>query len=90
VEQTGNPGLRSPAGGIPLWLAKLKVERYWARTVYIYRYLVRRYLDSYPAPTKFELQSYLAKQLEEVSSALAVGPTGRQFLRHVTLNMLGL
>jgi hypothetical protein len=90
VEQTGNPGIRSPAEGIPLWLAKLKAERYSARTVHIYRYLIRRYLDSHPAPTKFELQSYLAKRLEEVSPALAVGPTVRQFLRLITLNMLGL
>ena len=43
VEQAGNPGLRSPAEGIPLWLAKLKAERYSARTVHMYGYLAGRY-----------------------------------------------
>jgi site-specific recombinase XerD len=70
VEQTGTLGLRSPTEGIPLWLAKLKAERYSARTVHMYRYLARRYLDRHPAPTKLEVQSYLAKRLEEVSPAL--------------------
>ncbi len=31
VEPTGALGLRSPAEGIPLWLAKLKGERLWTR-----------------------------------------------------------
>ena len=37
----------------------------------MYQYLVRRYLNRSPVPTKFELQSYLARRLEEVSPAAA-------------------
>lgn len=70
VEQTDAIGLRSPAEGIPLWLAKLKAERYSARTVHMYGYLAGRYLDRHPAPTKLGVQSYLARRLEEVSPAL--------------------
>jgi integrase len=70
VEETGGPGLRSPAEGIPLWIAKLKAERYSARTVHMYGYLAGRYLDRHPAPTRLEVQSYLARRLEEVSPAL--------------------
>ena len=70
VEQTGAPGLQSPAEGIPLWLAKLRAERYSARTVHMYGYLAGRYLDRHPAPTKFGVQSYLAERLEQVSPAL--------------------
>jgi integrase len=70
VEPADAPGLRSPAEGIPLWLAKLKAERYSARTVHMYGYLAGRYLERHPAPTKLEVQSYLAKRLEEVSPAL--------------------
>ena len=32
VEPTGVLGLRSPAEGIPLWLANLKAERLWTRS----------------------------------------------------------
>ena len=32
VEPTNVMGLRSPADGIPLWLAKLKAERLWTRS----------------------------------------------------------
>jgi integrase len=70
VEMPGSPGLPSPAEGIPLWLAKLKAERYSARTVHMYGYLAGRYLDRHPAPTKLGVQSYLARRLEEVSPAL--------------------
>jgi integrase/recombinase XerC len=37
----------------------------------MYEYLARRYLGRNPTPTKFELQSYLAKRLEDVSPAAA-------------------
>ena len=70
VEPTGVLGLRSPAEGIPLWLAKLKAERYSARTVHMYGYLAGRYLNKHPAPTKLGVQSYLAERLEQVSPAL--------------------
>ena len=64
------PGLQTPAEGMPLWVAKLRAERYSERTVHMYRYLAGRYLEKDPAPTKFGIQSYLAERLEEVSPAL--------------------
>lgn len=70
VEPTGVLGLRSPAEGIPLWLAKLKAERYSPRTVHMYGYLARRYLEQDSMPTKLGVQSYLAGRLEQVSPAL--------------------
>jgi len=70
VEPTGVLGLRSPAEGITLWLAKLKAERYSPRTVHMYGYLARRYLEQDPMPTKLGVQSYLAERLERVSPAL--------------------
>ena len=30
------PGLQSPIEGIPLWVAKLKAERYSGRTIHMY------------------------------------------------------
>ena len=71
VELTGAPGIQTPAEGIPLWLAKLRSERYSQRTVHMYEYLARRYLKQNPNPTKFEIQSYLAERLEKVSPAAA-------------------
>ncbi len=71
VAPTDAPGLHSPIEGVPLWLAKLRAGRYAQRTVHMYEYLARRYLSHSPAPTKFEVQSYLAKRLEEVSPAAA-------------------
>jgi len=70
VALTAAPGLQTPAEGIPLWVAKLKAERYAARTVHMYRYYVRRYLERDPVPTKLGVQSYLAKRLEQVSPAM--------------------
>lgn len=71
VALTESPGIQTPAEGIPLWLAKLRAERYAQRAIHMYEYLARRYLKVNPMPTKFELQSYLAKRLEEVSPAAA-------------------
>ncbi|MFC2048457.1 hypothetical protein ACFLSK_03390 [Chloroflexota bacterium] len=67
---TSAPGLQTPAEGIPLWIAKLKAERYSPRTIHMYRYLAGRYLEGDPEPTKLGVQQYLAKRLEEVSPAL--------------------
>ncbi|MFC1941544.1 tyrosine-type recombinase/integrase [Chloroflexota bacterium] len=67
---TSAPGLQSPAEGIPLWVAKLKAERYSTRTIHMYRYLAGRHLERDPEPTKLGVQQYLAKRLEEVSPAL--------------------
>jgi len=65
-----SPGLQSPIEGVPLWLAKLRAERYSPRTIHMYQYLAGRYLRDNPTPTKFEVQSYLAARLEQVSPAL--------------------
>ncbi len=70
VMQTQSPGIQAPIEGIPLWLAKLRAERYSARTTHMYEYLTRRFLKNDPAPTRFGLQSYLANRLEQVSPAL--------------------
>jgi len=61
MEPAGVLGLRSPAEGIRLWIAKLKAERYSPRTVHMYGYLARRYLEQDPMPTKLGVQSYLAE-----------------------------
>jgi len=71
MESANTPGFQSPAEGIPLWLAKLRSERYSQRTTHMYEYLTRRYLQWNPTPTKFEVQSYLASRLEKVSPAAA-------------------
>jgi len=70
VASAQSPGLRSPSEGVPLWIAKLKAERYSPRTVHMYGYLARRYLERDPTPTKLGVQAYLAGRLEEVSPAL--------------------
>ncbi len=64
------PGLQTPAEGISLWVAKLRSERYSPRTVHMYVYLAKRYLERDPEPTKLGVQQYLARRLEEVSPAL--------------------
>jgi integrase/recombinase XerC len=70
VAATESPGLKTPADGIPLWVAKLKAERYAERTVQMYLYHARRYLNRDPAPTRLGIQSYLAGRLERVSTAM--------------------
>ena len=72
VALAGAPGLQTPMEGIPLWLAKLRAERYSARTVHMYEYLASRYLVSDPSPTKFGLQSYLAGRLGRGTSPALV------------------
>lgn len=46
------PGVQSPIDGVPLWVAKLKAERYSERTIHMYRYLATKYLDRDPEPTR--------------------------------------
>jgi integrase len=70
VELTAAPGLQTPAEGIPLWVAKLKAERYSERTIKMYQYNTKRYLGHDPAPTKLRIQAYLAERLEQVSPAM--------------------
>ena len=70
VPLSPSAGLQAPAEGIPLWVAKLKAERYSGRTIHMYRCLATPYLEQNPMPTKFELQSYLAKGLDQVSPVL--------------------
>ena len=70
VPLTQAPGLQTPIEGIPMWLAKLRAERYSERTIHMYRYLAARYLERDPTPTKLGVQQYLAERLEKVSPAL--------------------
>jgi integrase len=70
VPLASTPGLQTPAEGIPLWVAKLKAERYAERTIHTYQYNVRRYLRHDPIPTKLGIQAYLAERLERVSPAM--------------------
>ena len=70
VAMTQAPGLQTPIEGVPMWLAKLRAERYSERTVHMYRYLAVRYLERDPTPTKLGVQQYLADRLSEVSPAL--------------------
>ena len=70
VPLTASQGLQTPAEGMPLWLAKLRAERYSERTIHMYRYLAGRYLAKDPAPTKLGIQRYLADRLGQVSPAL--------------------
>jgi len=70
IMSTSAPGLQTPIEGVPLWLAKLKAERYSPRTVHMYGYLAGRFLELNPDPTRLEVQSYLAGRLERVSPAL--------------------
>jgi len=64
-------GLQTPAEGMPLWIAKLKSERYSPRTIELYTQIVRKYLSRDPYPTSISIRSYLAKRLEEVSPSRA-------------------
>jgi integrase/recombinase XerD len=66
---TAAPGLQTPIEGIPLWVAKLKAERYSERTIRMYQYYAKRYLGHDPTPTKLRIQAYLAEMLERVSPA---------------------
>jgi len=70
VALTASQGLQTPTEGIPLWVSKLKAERYSERTIHMYEYLARRYLKQNQDPTKLGIQSYLAERLGEVSPAL--------------------
>ncbi|MFC1905182.1 tyrosine-type recombinase/integrase [Chloroflexota bacterium] len=71
VPLTAAQGLQTPSEGIPLWIAKLRAEKGSERTIHMYEYLVSRFLKDHPAPTKFEIQKYLAMRLAGVSAASA-------------------
>lgn len=58
--------------GIVLWIDKLKAERRSERTIKMYRYLVERFLEQYPEPTKDGLRWYIAMRLDEGLSPAAV------------------
>jgi integrase/recombinase XerD len=55
----------TPADSIPHWIAKMKGERYSAKTVFVYRYLAERYLGHDPTPTRLSIQAYLAERLDD-------------------------
>jgi len=64
--------LERPLDGMPQWRAKLRQERYSPHTIKMYGYFSERYLRANPAPTKLDIQAYLAQQLEGGVSPSAV------------------
>jgi integrase/recombinase XerD len=64
--------LSKPADGMTHWEAKLRQERYSKQTIKMYRYYIGRYLKDNPTPSKLDVQSYLADQLEGGTSPSAV------------------
>ena len=64
-------GLKTPAEGIPLWIAKLKQEGYSKRTIELYLLTAQSYLRRDPVPTRLSIQQWLAERIEQVSTARA-------------------
>jgi len=62
-------GLNTPAEGIPLWTAKLKLEGYSRQTIELYLLTVQSYLKRDPVPTRLSIQQWLAERMEQVSTA---------------------
>ncbi|MFC1914222.1 hypothetical protein ACFLXF_03000 [Chloroflexota bacterium] len=54
---------RAPAENIDQWLTKLKSERKSERTVRLYEYLARRFLQRLPSPTRADVREYLAGRI---------------------------
>lgn len=71
VPESSAMGLKEPAEGIPLWVAKLKQESFSKRTIGLYLPTVENYLKRDPTPTKLSIQQWLASRLESVSTAEA-------------------
>lgn len=64
-----NTAVGTPAAGMALWQAKLKQEAYSPRTIETYRSTLMRFLAEYPTPTRLDIQSWLAKQMECCSTS---------------------
>lgn len=76
---SGGSRLAKPADGMIHWEAKLRQERFSKRTIQMYRYYITRYLKTNPTPTKLDIQSYLANQLEGGTSPAAVENQRKSF-----------
>ena len=60
------------AKGMELWKAKLRGERRSKRTIDMYAYLAKKFLDEHPEPTKADIRSYIDNRLSEGLSPAAV------------------
>ena len=69
VPSTSAQGLQQPVEGMPMWIAKLKQERYSPRSIELYKLTVQSYLKLDPTPTQLSIQQWLADRLGQVSSA---------------------
>ena len=68
-----------PMDGVPMWQAKLKQESYSPGTIRIYMSTIKMCLADHPAPSRLDLQQWLATRME-VRSAGRVA-TDRKALR---------
>jgi len=68
-----------PMDGVPLWTAKLKQESYSPGTIRVYTSTINMCLKELPAPSRLDLQSWLAKRMETCSPARVA--TDRKALR---------
>lgn len=66
---SGENSLPSPADGLDLWQSKMRQEGKSYRTVDTYLSTLRRFLAEHPAPTKLDIQKWLAQQLETKSAS---------------------
>jgi hypothetical protein len=60
-----------PIENLSYWLTKLKSERKSVETIYLYEYLVRRFLKQNSKSTKANIREYLARRIEKTSSLSA-------------------
>jgi integrase/recombinase XerD len=72
VAETKAPEPKSPAECMELWAAKLRGEGRSNRTVKMYTYLVERFLEKHPEPTKADIRQHIADRLGEGLSPAAV------------------
>jgi len=55
-----------PAKNLELWITKLRSERKSEKTIRLYNYLVRRFLERIPEPTRADIRKYLARRIENI------------------------
>ena len=69
METAAKPGVGTPAAGLALWEAKLTQEGKSPRTIETYLSTLTRFLADYPTPSRLDIQSWLAKQMETCASS---------------------
>ncbi len=72
VAETEAPQPKSLAECMGLWTAKLRGEGRSNRTVKMYTYLVGRFLEKHPEPTRADIRQHIADRLGEGLSPAAV------------------